>query len=324
MEVNDIFTLKERDPSLTLAGVISAQNRLIVTQPMLPVLSSKQASVEAGIGGEEKVAEIFRRHSFPFEHHIFHDLSPSSDEKFQMDTYFMTPSYGLVLETKNIGGSLEFRENPPQLIRTRENGQKDGFESPVVQLERNRELLSAWLRSRNIYIPIYGAVVLAYPKQIVEVPPSKAKILFPSSIPAFINSIPQQAKKLDSVTFEWLSAELLKSHRRFIPKPICETYQIPFGDIRPGVICRVCDRIGMVKHRRTWFCPHCGAVDPIAHVRTLQEWFLLFKREITNRECREFLGIDDIDTAKRVLLNMNMARKGAFRYRTYIMDLSKI
>ncbi|MED3561061.1 nuclease-related domain-containing protein [Bacillus xiapuensis] len=316
--------LKERDPSLTLAGVISAQKRLSVSHLIFPVLSSKQASVEAGIGGEEKVAEIFRRYSFPFNHHIFHDLSPSSDEKFQMDTYFMTPSYGLVLETKNIGGSLEFRENPPLLIRTKENGQKDGFESPVVQMERDRELLSAWLRSRNIHIPVYGAVVLAYPKQIVEVPPRKAKILFPSSIPAFINSLPQQEKKLDPVVFDWLSSELLKSHQRFIPKPICETYQIKFTDIRPGVICKVCDRIRMMKHRRVWYCPHCHATDPIAHVRTIQEWFLLFKREITNRECREFLGIEDIDTAKRILLNMNMTWKGAFRYRTYIMDLSKI
>ncbi|WP_235824701.1 nuclease-related domain-containing protein [Bacillus salipaludis] len=225
MEVKDIFTLKERDLSLTLTGVISAQNWLAANHPFLPVLSSKQASVEAGIGGEETVSEISRRHLFPFDHHIFHDLSPSSDEKFQMDTYFMTPSYGLVFETKNIGGSLEFRENPPQLIRTRENGQKDGFESPVVQLDHNRELLSAWLRSRNIYIPIYGAVVLAYPRQIVEVPPSKAKVLFPSSIPAFINSIPKLTKKLDPYCFEWLSAELLNSHQRYIPKPICEAYK---------------------------------------------------------------------------------------------------
>ncbi|WHY95098.1 nuclease-related domain-containing protein [Neobacillus cucumis] len=276
------------------------------------------------MGGEEKVAEIFRRHSFPFDHHIFHDLSPSSDEKFQMDTYFMTPSYGLVFETKNIGGSLEFRENPPQLIRTRENGQKDGFESPVVQLERNRELLTAWFRSRGFSIPIYGAVVLAYPKQIVLVPPSKAKILFPSSIPAFINSIPQQAKELDHGTFDWLSSQLLESHCRYIPKPICETYQIPFSDIRPGVICKVCDRIGMVKHRRTWWCPYCQATDHLAHVRNLQEWFLLFKRTITNRECREFLQIDNIHTATRILQSSNMDIEGTFKNRSYIMDLSKV
>nr|WP_245640415.1 nuclease-related domain-containing protein [Neobacillus massiliamazoniensis] len=177
---------------------------------------------------------MLRKHPLPFENHIFHDFSPSSDEKFQMDTFCLTPWYGVILEVKNIAGVLEFKGNPPQLIRTREDGHHDGFESPVVQLERNRELLNDWLRSRNIHIPIYGAVVLAYPKQIVSIPPAKTKLLFPSLIPPFIKSIPQQAKKLDQETFHWLSSELLNHHQIFIPKPICETYQIPFSDFQIG------------------------------------------------------------------------------------------
>ena len=68
----------------------------------MPVLAAKQSSVEAGIGGEERVAEVFRKQTFPFEHHVFHDLSPLSSEQFQVDTYFMTPWYGLVFEVKNI------------------------------------------------------------------------------------------------------------------------------------------------------------------------------------------------------------------------------
>lgn len=177
-----IITIKSRDHSLTLEGLLAAQNRLSAGHPIVPVLAAKQASVEAGIGGEERVAEIFRKHSFPFEHHTFHDLSPSADERFQIDTFCLTPWYGGILEVKNIGGILEFKDNPPQLIRTREDGHKDGFESPVVQLERNAELLKDWLLHRNIHLPIYGAVVLAYPKQIVAVPPAKTKLLFPNLI----------------------------------------------------------------------------------------------------------------------------------------------
>lgn len=233
----------------------------------------------------------------------------------------MTPWYGVVLEVKNIGGVLEFKGNPSQLIRTREDGHYDGFESPVVQLERNRELLNDWLKSRNIHIPIYGAVVLAYPKQIVSVPPAKTKLLFPSLIPPFIKSIPQQAKKLDQETFHWLSSELLNHHQIFIPKPICETYQIPFSDFQKGVRCDVCGRIGMIKTPRTWYCPTCKAYDHLAHQRTLFESFLIFKRSITNRECRDILQIDDIQVAKRILHNMNWQSQGTYRNRKYIMDL---
>ncbi|MDQ0200968.1 nuclease-related domain-containing protein [Neobacillus ginsengisoli] len=233
----------------------------------------------------------------------------------------MTPWYGAVLEVKNIGGVLEFRDNPPQLIRTREDGHKDGFESPVVQLERNCELLKEWLMRRSIHLPIYGAVVLAYPKQIVAVSPAKTKLLFPNLIPSFIRSIPQQGKKLDKETFDWVSADLVKSHQIFIPKPICETYDIPFSEFKTGVRCEACGRIRMVKLPRTWYCPHCKVTNSQAHFKTLREWFLIFKRNITNRECRDFLQINDIQVAKRILQMMNWQSQGTFRNRLYIMDL---
>ncbi|MGG3561505.1 nuclease-related domain-containing protein [Neobacillus rhizosphaerae] len=316
--------MKNRDHSLTLEGLVAAQSRLTASHSMLPVLSAKQAAVEAGIGGEERVAEIFHRYSFSFTNHLFHDLSPSSDEKFQMDTVALTPWYGVVLEVKNISGVLEFKDNPPQLIRTREDGHQDGFESPVVQLERNQDLLGTWLRGRNVRLPIYGSVVLAYPKQIVSVPPAKTTLLFPNLLPAYIRSLPQQGKRLDPDTFHWLSAELLQSHQPFIPKPISEAYRIPLKNFKPGVRCGVCGRIGMVKLPRTWYCPFCEATDHLAHERNLREWFLIFKRTITNRECREFLGVDDIDTAKRILQSMDLTPEGKNRYRLYRIDPSKL
>lgn len=174
--------------------------------------------------------DIFRKNSFSIEYHNFYDLSLSSDSNFQIDTLFLTRLFAIVFEVKNIGGILEFKDNPPQLIRTRENGQKDGFESPVVQLERNQELLRAWLESRNIFLPIYGAIVLAYPKQIVAVPPAKSTLLFPNLIPPFIRSVPKQANKLEKDTFNWLSSELVNNHQPFIPSPLCETFNIPFCD----------------------------------------------------------------------------------------------
>jgi hypothetical protein len=316
--------MKNRDHSLTLEGLVAAQSRLSAGHPLLPVLAAKQSSVEAGIGGEERVAEVFRQHSFSFTNHLFHDLSPSSNENFQMDTVALTPWFGVLLEVKNIGGVLEFKDNPPQLIRTKEDGHKDGFESPVVQLERNHDLLTTWLRCRNIRLPIYGAVVLAYPKQIVAVPPVKTKLLFPSLIPPYIRSLPQQGKRLDHDTFHWLSAELLDSHQPFIPKPISEAYRIPLKDFKPGVRCGRCGRIGMVKLPRTWYCPFCEATDHLAHERNLREWFLIFKRTITNRECREFLGIDDMQLAKRILTSMDWPSTGTFRNRTYEIKLSDV
>jgi Nuclease-related domain len=299
--------------------LISSQIRLPFQHPILPILSAKQASVEAGIGGEERVAELLRKYTFPFQNHIFHDLSLTSDCSFQIDHFFLTLYYGVIFETKNIGGSLEFKDNPPQLIRTKDTGQRNSYESPVVQLERNYELLTAWLKARNIHLPLYGAVVLAYPQQIVAVPPEKTKLLFPNMIPSFIKSLPQQAKRLDQETFSWLSTELLNSHHPFIPKPISDSYQIPFSDFLTGVRCEACGKLGMIRLPRTWHCPNCKVNNHMAHIKDLREWFLLCKRTITNRECREFLHVD-IDTAKRILQSSNLQSEGTFKKRFYKMD----
>lgn len=67
----------------------------------------------------------------------------------------------------------------------------------------------------------------------------------------------------------------------------------------------------------------CKVNNNLAHIKSLEEWFLIFKRSISNRECREFLQIDDKYTAHRILQSMNFRYEGTFRNRTYIMDLSK-
>jgi hypothetical protein len=304
-------------------ALISAQSRLAANHPIIPVLASNQYSLEAGIGGEQQVAEVFQRYHFPFKNNIFHDLSLSSDSNFQIDHLFKTPYYGVILETKNMSGSLTFKENPQQLIQKKDDGELKYYESPVVQLERNMDLLSAWFSKRNIHLPLHGAIVLAYPKQIVEIPPANTTILFPNMIPPFIKGLPQDGAKLSHQTFNGLAAELLKSHHPYIPNPVCETYKIPFGDIKPGVKCCNCGKIGMKKLPRTWHCSHCGLNDHLAHVKTLKEWFLVVKRSITNRECREFLGVD-VHTATRILQSMNMNTRGTYRNKSYIMDLSKL
>jgi hypothetical protein len=101
--------MKECSDSLTLTGLIYAQSRLPNTHPTVSVLASKQSIIEAGIGGEQRVAEVLQLYTFPFKNNIFHDLSLSSDSQFQIDHLFKTPYFGVILETKNLAGSLEFR-----------------------------------------------------------------------------------------------------------------------------------------------------------------------------------------------------------------------
>nr|WP_249315701.1 nuclease-related domain-containing protein [Bacillus sp. FJAT-49711] len=287
---------------------------------LFPTISSKKLSVEAGIAGEDKVADVLLRNSFSIDHRIFHDLSLTTSTLFQMDTLFLSPLFALILEIKNISGILEFKENPPQLIRIRPDGTVDGFECPAAQVERNVILFKEFLNQVGIDIPVIGVVVLAYPKQIVKVGPRRTKVLFPSLVPQYINSLYHLPQKIDVTTLDLLTSQLLESHQPYIPNPISEAYGIPISDFKSGVICQICGKIGMEKVFRSWCCPNCKNFDRFAHGQAIKEWFLLFRRKMSNKDCRDFLHINDIKSANRILQTMNLESHGKNRNRTYSMD----
>lgn len=313
------IVIKQRGESLSLEGIQASIRRLHPKHEAIPSLSAKELSLEAGIGGEARLAEVLRQYSFPFDHRILHDLSLFSASNFQIDCLFVTRFYGIVFEVKNIAGRLEFKDKPPQLIRTRDTGEVDGFESPAAQVERNGDLLEAWLKEQGINMPVYRVVVLAYPRQIVDRAPTKTPVLFPHHVPAFIRELPRKHPNLDNLTFNRLGATLVKSHKNYIPKPICVNYNISRQDIRTGVLCSGCGAIGMVKISRSWRCSSCGHLDHKAHERGIRDWFLIIGREMTNRDCREFLRVDS-DSAYRILKSMGLTHSGTYKDRVYFYN----
>lgn len=297
--------------------------RLPSQHEAIPVLRSKHAAVQAGFGGEQELDKVFESYAFSMKHGIFHDLSLASSTYFQVDTLFITPWYAVLFEVKNIAGELTVTKNPPQLIRVLDSGQVSGYKSPIAQLESNCELFQDWLHSRNVSLPVYGAVVLAYAKQRIEVFDTNIPVLFPSAVPSFIRKLPTTSPLLDDETFADLMTQLGGSHREFIPSPICETYKIQRSDIWTGVICPGCGFVGMEKYMGGWRCLSCGGTSRDAHKQAIRDWFLLFGGGMRNKDCREFLRVDRQQTAHRLLASMELEVDGAKRNRSYIMKFNK-
>ncbi|MEK5036448.1 NERD domain-containing protein [Sporosarcina sp. FSL K6-3457] len=295
---------KRRQPS-EIIGLTALLSRLKPNSLLSKEISSDLAAMRAGLGGEERLDEVLSRHAFPNEHVFLHDLSLKSTGTFQIDTLYLTPSYAVIFEVKNMAGTLTFNENPPQLIRILENGQKRAFGSPAAQIERNQDLFSDWLHARGLALPIYPVIVFAYPKQIIEKPPSNIPVLFPNSVPGFLRRLPKSHTILNSNELSALTKELMDSHAGYIPKPLYEKYNIPIDELKTGVTCKNCGHIGMKRALRTWHCKKCSTNDGFAHEQAITEWFLLVGRKMTNRECRRFLHIDKLQTATRIL-NMNV------------------
>ncbi|MBE1555238.1 nuclease-related domain-containing protein [Sporosarcina limicola] len=317
------FIIKERSKPLLLEGLNAAIKRLPTGHVVLPMIESKYAAIKAGFGGEQQLDKVFEDYSFPIKHRILHDISLTSSTCFQMDSLFITPSYAVIFEVKNIAGELTVTENPPQLIRTLDSGQVNGFMSPIAQIEKNCELLRDWFHSRNTSLPVYGVVVLAYAKQRVELFDTTIPFLYPGAVPTYIRTLPTEPPLLDDVTFVKLTNDLCAGHREFIPNPICSTYPINKSDIKTGVSCPSCGFLGMGKYMGGWHCKACNGTSPDAHKQAVHDWFHLFGGKMKNKDCRVFLQIERQQTANRILRSMGLHTRGANRNRTYEMNFRK-
>lgn len=311
------FILKDRTPPLLLGGL----EALILRVPSVcESIRKKYASIQAGYAGEQQLDWIFEKYRFPMNYRVFHDLSLRTSANFQIDTLFMTQSYAIIFEVKNIAGSLKVLENPPQLIRKLDNGEITGFNSPSIQLENSNQLLNDFFESRNISLPIYKAVVLAYSKQCIELPSGSIPYLYPQAVPTFIRKLPITPQLLSEKEFANLANDLLASHRKYIPPPICSIYPEYRSQIMTGVICPYCNTIKMEKYIKGWRCLFCKGTSIDAHKQTIRHWHLLFGGGMTNKDCRNFLNVTSPQIAYRLLQSMDLEVSGAKRNRVYFMN----
>ena len=313
------FIIKTRSEPIILESLRAVITRVDPTHEKLAMLKSQYSSRVSGLAGEEKVDQIFQKYKFSMKHRIFNGISLSSSTDFQIDSLFITPSYAIVFETKNLAGSIKVKSNPPQLVQTLDNGDTRSYVSPVLQVKSNMELLQDWFHSRNIPLQIYGVVILAFPKKDVELFDTDIQFLYPSGIPSYIRSLPTTPHLLDEKNFSLLINNLIHSDKEYIPKPICTTYSIQKSDISTGVECPSCCFLGMTKYKGGWRCPACPQRSSSAHVQAIRDWFLLFGGKMTNSECRDFLKIPQRSTATRILQSMELHTEGEKRNRTYAL-----
>lgn len=254
--------------------------------------------------------------------HILNDVSLSSSSLFQIDTLILTPEFALICEVKNIKGELSVIENPPQLLRTAENGQISGFPSPVAQLTNTCQLFEDWLVSRNINLPVRGCVVLAYPKQKLSIFKTEVPILFPSIVPQHVRSLYNYQSLLSKEEFEKLSQQVMNEHRPYVPKPITLSYMIKPEEFKTGIACPSCHSLGMKRSGRLWICSYCRTKSANAHEQAIHDWFHLFEGQLTTAECRRFCELQCSQFTRRSLINMKLIQTGGTKNRGYIKKSS--
>ncbi|WP_163099313.1 nuclease-related domain-containing protein [Peribacillus alkalitolerans] len=311
--------IKKREIPISVLKLQVLIRRIPSNHPKIPLIQETLSKQLAGYKGEVAI-EYHLSFLSEKDYLIFHDLRLQiQDFHFQMDTLIVTTRYVLILEIKNIAGTLYFDEEYHQLIRTQEN-REEAFPDPLLQVQRHERMLKKWISHLGFpQVPIVSLVVISNPYSIVR--SSSKKVIHSAYLPMKIHEIDTKfpAAILSEKEIKKLS-RLLTKHHSPADYPILERFQISKEELLTGGHCPICERLPLTRIHGTWHCPHCNTKSINAHKESLKDYFYLWGDTITSRNLQQFLQFSSPQLATRILKSMNLPSTGINKSTIYCLS----
>ncbi|MDC3412137.1 NERD domain-containing protein [Aquibacillus sp. 3ASR75-11] len=315
----------QKPPKLLKLGAV--KRRLPLNYPFRSEIENEYAKIHAGYRGEKALdyylGYIDKRNL------IFHDLRiPDSEGRyFQMDTLIISLRFLIIIEAKNIKGTLFFDQSFNQLIRTLD-GKEEHLGDPILQVKRQRLQLASWLKKHKFpSLPIIKMVSISNPSAIIKTEPHHNEVyetvFHTESLPFKVEKIESKHQKeyLSNKDMNRMSRLLLKQHTP-LNTSILKQFNIPKHDILTGVHCPKCFKLPMKRMRGYWLCQGCGHKSQHAHIHTLGDYYLLIDNTITNQQFRHFTNLSSISIATKLLVGLNLEYSGNLKTRKYYLSSS--
>lgn len=308
-----------RDLPIRIQKEEATLRRLPKNHPKFNKLKNSIEKRKAGHRGELNVD--YHLSFLPSKYTILNNLHLKNGEKeFEIDRLLLSPNLILDIETKNYGGILIFHKDSKQLIQIF-NGIEKGYPNPIQQAERQLFNLSKWLEARKLpSSPMDYLVTISFPKTIIK---SDDDTIFQKILHAehIVNKILELAKTHKTPLFDEKTLRKFKKTFLKASSPpdiiILEIWDIDPSEILTGVICPYCQHLPMIRLHSRWYCPNCKLESKNAHIQAIEDYFLIFKDTITNKECREFLHIPSRRTVEYILRSMSLVAAGTTKGTTY-------
>lgn len=314
--------IKKRSAQLNFLGQAALKKRLDIGHLRFNEVENNYFRSKAGVSGEDFVDQQLARYEHPETHFIIHDLHLKASSFFQIDNLFVTQTYALIIEVKNIKHTVELMQNPHYMKQTNPEGKVVIMDSPEEQLDKNIIWLRDWMLRRNWFLPVEGVIVFTNSDSHIIPNNCKYDIVRPRYLTKKIRKMTTSREILSQEELMRLGEEFLLNHREYEHKALHAKYNLNSADIITGVECPVCFEIGMKWSKRKWICSNDHS-SKNAHLQTLDDYFFIFGPEINNTEFRRFFHIKSKDVAKRMLKKMNLVEVGKGRWRRYRKLLSK-
>ncbi|MEH6942891.1 nuclease-related domain-containing protein [Bacillus sp. JJ722] len=316
---------KERTYPLSALVYEALLRRIPPNHDKRKIIASDLAKAQAGYRGEQSLDYYF---SFlpKDSYYIFHDLRlPCKDHYFKVDTLILSPSFILILEVKNISGTLTFDSSFQQLIRSI-NKVEEAFPDPLTQVKHQKFQLSQWLLKHRFTanIPIYTQVVISNPQAIIKAQASYTQqITRSTNLIARIDDIKKKYPNLvlSHQDLKKITRLLLKEHSSLHINAL-DRYQINESELIKGVHCPGCFHLPLSKSYGKWKCPHCRCDGKDALKQSLFDYYLILRPTITNTQFREFMLIPSPSVACKLIKSFNLPFNGGTKSRKYHLSLS--
>ena len=277
-----------------------------------PQLEEDLLKIEAGYSGEQYVDLRWQDMNLQIKHALFHDYSIQlGDFSYQMDTVFVCQHFILIIEIKNIVGEIHVDNEKHQFIRIKPDGTTEGFRNPVDQVKRHVRVLRQLIENP---IPIEYAVVFSNSKAIIGKIPRNEPIFHVSGLETYVRRlILKYSVHLNDTEFD----RVLNRLKKYYSPPMFQ-FQIDKNKMIKGVLCSQCNyKRKMYFQHGKFECTNCRYRSNLPLREALFDYYILVGEWMTNKEFRDFVGIESSDAAKRLLQSLNVTCEGTNKGRRY-------
>lgn len=311
----------EKQYPLKIEQLQALLRRLPKQHKKIALVENELAKELTGYLGEQSL-EYYYSFLNENEYGILKNIRLTNDGKiyFQLDTLILSANFLLILEIKNITGTLYFDSSLNQMIRFID-GKEEGFPDPVLQVNRQQWQLKRWLYQWNFPpVPIIGLVVISQPTTIIKTASEETKkyVIHAASLPEKLLELQAHYSKpiLSKQSLNVLKRKILQQNLPYRFNPI-EKFQISYDTLIKGVECPKCLQFDVIRKHGHWYCPNCQTKSKDAHIAALKDYSLLISRNITVLQACDFLRLPSRYIAIRLLQQMNLKSKGTTRDRIY-------
>ncbi|MFC0270832.1 nuclease-related domain-containing protein [Metabacillus herbersteinensis] len=222
-------------------------------------------------------------------------LKGNKEYFYQLDLLIISPYYFLIIEVKNISGTVFFNANTNQFVRI-SSDKETGMLNPITQVERQKRQLSKHLKEHRLtHLPIETIVVIS--NQYTVIKTSSNHINISNSVihsDDILNHLGKLGKryseeKITSKEIRKTSRILTKLNTPYNPD-ILQKFQISESELLKGDQCPRCQYIPMNRKTSKWTCSACSFTSKDAHHDAIKDYSLLVSSTITNQELRNFFS----------------------------------